>query len=67
MNLALRTFCIAALLACASPAHADPDGPLYPISPGSPIWVDANGDLWFCGSGGGPCLPLGDSEPPIEP
>lgn len=65
MKSALRVFCIAALLLCASPAFAD--GPLHPISPGSPIWVDAEGDLWFCGSGGGPCLPLTTSEPPIEP
>lgn len=63
-----NTWKIAALLClmgCCGFALAD--GPLYPVSPGSQLWIDAEGDTWFCPHGSSVCIPLDSSEAPIEP
>jgi hypothetical protein len=65
MKNASRIAALLCLLGCCGVASAD--GPLYPISPGSPVWIDAEGDTWWCPQGASVCVPLDSSAAPIEP
>lgn len=66
MKRSVRIVAMALALLAATPAMAG--GPIRPITPGSPIWLDEDGDQWWCPNFSPVnCIPLGDSEPPIEP